>query len=190
MDRTLIEYARGHALIDFDEMSGLRQSDHTALKAFISAKETRATLKYDKHTTSMERRFIMCGTANSLDFVDRTGDRRYVVVECGEIDLAALRNDRDQLIAQAVAEHTPEPIVLPEHLWGAAHEIAQAHRTETRAEIVLMELTDGLDAVASGSLMAMLDARNVKYSAAEFKDIMLSLGFTKKRTKKGVEWHR
>ena len=52
----------------------------------------------------MPRQNIFIGTTNDVTWnKDLTGARRFFPIRCGKIDLAAIRRDRDQLWAEALA---------------------------------------------------------------------------------------
>jgi predicted P-loop ATPase len=58
---------------------------------------------YDRNLVKLPRRFILAATTNEDQWLrDETGNRRFWPVRCKNIDLEALKNDREQLWAEAV----------------------------------------------------------------------------------------
>jgi predicted P-loop ATPase len=85
-------------------MSGNREVEH--IKAFISSQVDVYRPSYAPKETFRPRRCVIAGTTNRSDYLkDDTGNRRFLPVRCGEIDLNALRCDRDQLWAEVLARY-------------------------------------------------------------------------------------
>jgi predicted P-loop ATPase len=99
---------------------GKADVDH--LKAFVSRMEDRYRPPYGKTVKTYPRRCIFVGTTNSNSYLQNlTGNRRFLPVQTGAIDLDALKRDRDQLWAEAgQIEAGGESLVLPENLWSEA----------------------------------------------------------------------
>lgn len=86
------------------ELAELRPTkvDRNAFKAFTSRTQDEFRAAYGHYDKVRKRRCVLIGTSNDLQFDDPTGNRRYWPVFCSKIDLESLRQDRDQIWAQAV----------------------------------------------------------------------------------------
>lgn len=117
--------------IEVSEMDAFTKSDDRAVKAFLSRTEDRYRPSYGRNTITRPRRCVFIGTYNpdgSGITKDATGARRYWFVTCTAIDIMALREDRDQLWAEAVARYR-----LHEHWWLEPEEEEVArHEQEAR----------------------------------------------------------
>ena len=182
-ERVLAEQTEGKALVDFGELAGLRHADMETLKQQITLKVDRSTRKYDRDATERPRRFIMVGTANSLVLNDRTGNRRFAIVEVGEsVDLEALRRDRNQLLGQAAREASTT-VQLPAHLWEASAEVAAKYAGHNDAEAYIAEYLEarGLDWLPATAISDHLKTANVRVSNGEFSAVMQTLGWRQKK---------
>lgn len=103
-------------------MSGLSKSEAEKTKAFASRQFDKARMSYGRFLERRGRQAIFVGTTNESKYLkDRTGNRRFLPVKTGTIDLEVLRRDRDQLWAEAAyREAQGEGIVLPQELWAVA----------------------------------------------------------------------
>nr|WP_295466252.1 virulence-associated E family protein [Mesorhizobium sp.] len=126
-----MEAMEGVWIYELSEMSGLNRSEAAKTKAFASRQHDRARMSYGRFSERRGRQAIFVGTTNEQRYLkDRTGNRRFLPVRTGEIDLDALRRDRDQLWAEAAKRGTEgASIVLPQELWAAAA-AEQAERLE------------------------------------------------------------
>ena len=84
---------------------GVRKQE--ARKAFLSSSIDRFRPPYGRKTRTFKRHTVIVGTTNELEGLlrDPTGSRRYWVVQTGhkkQANLAWLRDNRDQLLAEAV----------------------------------------------------------------------------------------
>jgi putative DNA primase/helicase len=95
----------GSLIVNADEMSAFKRADVIEIaKNFLTVRADRFRAPYKEIFRLYKRRCIFAGTSNNRQvLVDPTGARRYWCVDVGEIDLVALRRDRDQLWAEAVA---------------------------------------------------------------------------------------
>jgi putative DNA primase/helicase len=95
---------RGVWLGEFAELSTLGRGDVSKIKQFITNRSDRLRAPYGRTTNDYPRRTVLCGTTNDSEWLmDATGGRRFIPIEVGRIDLEWLRQNRDQLFAEAVA---------------------------------------------------------------------------------------
>ena len=74
------------------------------MKAFFSRRDDRYRSAYGKVSQDHPRQCVFIGSSNNLEFVDVTGNRRFWPFRvAGQIDVAAIVTDRDQLWAEAMA---------------------------------------------------------------------------------------
>ncbi|WP_287100403.1 virulence-associated E family protein [Mesorhizobium sp.] len=119
------ELLQGKWIVELPELAGLNRSEVRGVKQFISKTHDRARGAFQRSVEEMPRRCIFIGTTNDAEYLrDTTGNRRFWPVVTGKIDLKALREDRNQLWAEAAAAEpkTPDPITIPETLWTLAAE--------------------------------------------------------------------
>ena len=132
--KIVIERTRGKAIIELAELAGWYYSEAESTKAMISAQSDSARLAYGKMTVEVLRQFIFVGSTNNEKFLrDTTGNRRFPVVPCGNIDLQGLERDRDQILAEAVHDLQkilPGAITIPAALFEA-----QAAQAEERRQV-------------------------------------------------------
>lgn len=130
-----MEQTGGKWIIEAGELKGMSKSDVTALKQCLSRKVDRARLAYGRKRTERPRQFITIGTTNEGEdtgyLKDPSGNRRFLPIKVGSIDVERLTIDREQLWAEAAAaEAARESIRLPAELWGVAAIEQEARRVD------------------------------------------------------------
>ena len=96
------ESIRGLWCIELAELDSLNKADATRAKAFFSSHTDRFRLPYARRAKSHKRQCVVAGTTNHQTHLkDYTGNRRFWSVSTGQIDIEALKRDRDQLWAEA-----------------------------------------------------------------------------------------
>ena len=113
---------RGVLTVELAELQGLRSRDAEEIKAWVTKSKEHWTPKYQEMTTSYLRRCLMFGTTNGDDFLgDTTGERRWLPMAVGAVDIESIKHDRDQLWAEAAARFVAGGLA-----WRGAVELAPA----------------------------------------------------------------
>lgn len=154
--KSQMEAMEGVWLYELSEMSGLNKSEVERMKAFASRDVDRARMSYGRFSEARGRQTIFVGTTNEHKYLkDRTGNRRFLPVKTGQIDLASLRRDRDQLWAEAAQlEAEGASVVLPQELWA----VAAAEQEERLEDDPWQEKLAGVRGTAVGDEVRVLTA--------------------------------
>lgn len=122
---------RGVLTVELAELQGLRSREGEEIKAWVTKSKEHWTPKYQEMTTSYLRRCLMFGTTNDDAFLgDPTGERRWLPMTVGVVDIEGLVAARDQLWAEAVARFTADGLA-----WRGAVELApEAHEAFRSAD--------------------------------------------------------
>lgn len=94
---------RGMWCVELAELDGFNRADASRSKAFFSRTSDRYRSPYGHRPITVVRQGVFAGSVNHSAYLkDDTGNRRYWSIAAGYIALDELREDRDQLWAEAL----------------------------------------------------------------------------------------
>jgi predicted P-loop ATPase len=100
-DEDIARSLRGKLVGEIAELRGLQSRDAESIKAWVSRRFEEWTPKYEEFGTRFARRLLLIGTGNKDGFLDdETGERRWLPMRVGAVDVAGIRRERDQLWAE------------------------------------------------------------------------------------------
>ena len=94
---------QGKWIIEISDLSTIKRSGVEVIKAFQSRQVDHCRPPYGRVSQDYPRRCVLVGTTNEAEYLkDSTGNRRYWPVSCTKVDPDWVRQNRDQLWAEAV----------------------------------------------------------------------------------------
>ena len=101
-NKDVVDQMLGKWLIEISELDSIRGREAESVKAFISRQVDRVRLSYARRAEDYPRQCIFIGSTNDEEYLtDETGNRRYWPVKVGLARRKWLRENRDQLWAEA-----------------------------------------------------------------------------------------
>jgi hypothetical protein len=151
-DREAQELLGGVWLYEIADLTDIVKADVNRVKTFASRTTDRARPAYGRVVDKQPRRCTLWATTNDqLYLKSQTGNRRFLPVPVGRINIDRLRRDRDQLWGEAAAaEASGESITLDESLWATAGAEQEKRRTIDPWEDVLANIPKAMDAGGGG----------------------------------------
>jgi hypothetical protein len=131
-DKDSYQSLRRKWIYEFAELASIRGREVERVKNFLSSQVDTYRASYGRRTQDHPRQVVFAGSTNEEHYLaDPSGSRRFWPVRCGEVDLAAIRRDRDQLWAEARrAYQAGEPWYLDTSELRALAAAEQAERME------------------------------------------------------------
>lgn len=97
---------RGVWVFELAELDSMARGEVSRIKAFMSRATDRFRPPYGHRLVDAPRECVFAGTTNNSAYLrDESGARRFWPIRCGAINIGALKRDRDQLWAEAVARY-------------------------------------------------------------------------------------
>lgn len=194
-EKQVIEQLSGRWIVECAELSGMRHADVESLKAFVVRQVDRARPAFGRLPIAAPRQCVFFGTTNSESFLRDSQNRRFWPVRVGRFNLDALRQNVQQLWAEAAhAEAAGESILLDESLWPLAAAIQAEYRqddawTQAISE-VLMDLTGRVSATDIWRIIGKPLPQRQQHDFQRIGEAMRELGFARKHARAygKVQW--
>lgn len=157
-EKQMLELLRGKWIIEIPELAGFKGTDVRHLKAFISRREDRARLVYDRRTTSMKRQCVLWASTNETQYlVDDTGGRRWWPVKCftESIDTDRLAREIDQIWAEA--KHIYDQMRVRQPTGDLPLYLADAEAAAIASELQDSRRVESVEASTAGRIEAWLN---------------------------------
>lgn len=204
--KDFLQSLQGIWLAEIPDMTGFAKADHTRVISLLSVPRDKFRKAYGHTPERFQRTTIFAATSEDDDYLtDSRGKRRFWPVRCTDIDLNALRLQRDQLFAEAVTAYRAGETW---YQMPASAAIEQEHRLQQDTWVEMIrayvdpiwdqQTRSSSDGYASGIPMShiMMDALKLtagQHGMRELRraaSIMRSLGWRIKHTNLGNLWRK
>jgi len=124
-DQEIIEKMRGYWFLEVAELFGMREDNQERIKSFLTRQDDVQRLPYDRLTGKFKRQSVFCASSNKLSYLfGEEGNRRFWPVKCGKINIEWLKENRNQLFAEAcIRWKEGERLYLDEGLFNIAKKV-------------------------------------------------------------------
>ena len=171
-DTELAKSMRGKLIGELAELKGLQSKSAEAIKAWISRKNEETRRLYEEFYRKQPRRLIFIATGNKEFLDDETGERRWLPMNVGEVDIAGIAAVRDQMWAEGLALFRRRGVC-----WKDAQDLAVYEHGQFKvgdeweapiADWLARDAMDGHDGHPRGDGLVLV--RDVLISALRFSD--------------------
>jgi predicted P-loop ATPase len=119
--KVVIEQTEGVWIVEYAELSGIKDRDINHVKNLLSKQDDRARAAYGRKSQRVPRQWVSAASTNDGQYLLDDENRRFWPVALKQFDLEKLKRDVDQLWAEASHyEGEGESITLQRDLWPAA----------------------------------------------------------------------
>lgn len=201
-DADMSRRMRGKLVMEIGELKGLHSRDMETIKEFITRTHESFRPLYGEFFKKYPRRGIFIGTSNLEEFLaDSTGNRRWLPLRCGKVNVEALRHDRLLIWAEARELFKKNGI-----MWRDAQDLgAKVHDDHRMGDIWRDEIVEWYYGIGKHAAVPFkpsekeyitthdvfkyalgLDIRQIKRGdEMRLSSVLRELGFTKDRTRSG-----
>jgi len=167
-DKDAVLLIRSTWLVEVGELNGLSRAEVNTVKDFITRRVDRIRVPYGKRTEAFPRQCVFVGTTNQDEFLkDETGNRRFWPVKIGACDFAAVKRDRDQLLAEAVSCYAMgEPLYLE----NKEAQVGAVQEQESRMESDMLE--DQIEAYLASERAKPVKDRHINPDRLTMSDVL------------------
>ena len=149
-----VEKLRGKWIVELAELLATKSMKGVeSIKAFVTTRNDTIRPKYGRETEQRPRRCVIAGTTNSEHFLtDRTGNRRFLPVECGVLeptvdvfDDEAMRAYSAQAWAEAMERYKAGDysLVMPRELEQTVEDVRSRYVEDDPRVGIIQEYLDG-----------------------------------------------
>jgi len=105
-DKDTFMQMAGKWFYELSELDSFKKAENTRIKAFLTSRVDTFRPPFGRHVVERPRQTILVGTTNEDQFLnDPTGSRRFVPVRATQVNIAWIRDNREQLWAEAVVRY-------------------------------------------------------------------------------------
>jgi predicted P-loop ATPase len=175
--------------VEYGEFESVyKKKDVSALKAFMSSSTDSLRPPYGRSIEDFPRTSILVGSTNRDDFLlDSTGSRRFWIVEIQQaVDVEAIKRDRDQLWAAAVAAYrSGEQWWLTDEEAVASEELNKDYQMEDVWTKPVLHYISGLSQTTTAAVMEhglkLETYQQDRAGQMRVSEIMKNLGWVQRR---------
>lgn len=160
----------GAWIVELSELDALSRAEVTKVKSFITRRVERFRAPYGRHVAEHPRSCVFAGTTNQSDYLrDDSGNRRWLPVTCGSIQLESLKADVEQLWAEAVVRYRAGDntyIKDPTILEALKHHTAARYQGDAWTDMVL-EYSQPRETVSLPELLLHVGVESGRWSRSD-----------------------